>query len=94
MKRGILSVELTAIRLLRNRVAHHEPVLYYDLPGRHDRILEVTGWLNPVAARWTEHHSRLPEIYGQHEADIREIRRIHRDQLGVVSENYAKSRAR
>jgi hypothetical protein len=80
MKRAKLSVELTAIRLLRNRIAHHEPILYYDLAGRHERILEVTDWLIPIAARWTERHSRLPEIYAQHESCICGVRRIHDDQ--------------
>ncbi|WP_344915203.1 Abi family protein [Azospirillum formosense] len=80
LKRSVLSTEFTAIRLLRNRVAHHEPVLYFDLKGRHDRILEVTGWLLPSAAKWIERHGRFPQVYEQHEAAIQAVRRIHKGQ--------------
>jgi hypothetical protein len=86
MKRSKLSVQLTAIRLLRNRIAHHEPIIYYDLLKRYDSILQVTGWLNPIAEKWTEHHSRLPKIYERYEPRISETRRIHRAWKGIIND--------
>jgi hypothetical protein len=34
-KRGRVNAMLDPIRKLRNRVAHHEPILYFNLP-KHD----------------------------------------------------------
>ncbi len=36
---------LTQIRLLRNRIAHHEPVLHWDLPKHHD--FRISGHAGP-----------------------------------------------
>jgi len=54
---------LTKIRLLRNRIAHHEPILRFNLPQRHEQTLELTKWLSPTAAEWAKRHSRFYEIY-------------------------------
>lgn len=55
---------LNALRKLRNRIAHHEPIFARDLTRDHDRILEVAGWISPVTRAWIEHHSRVPAILG------------------------------
>ena len=47
-----LNKRLESIRLLRNRVAHHEPILSRDLAKDVDRILETIGWLNRDTERW------------------------------------------
>lgn len=39
---------LEEIRLLRNRVFHHERIVHWtDLDGRHRSILDVIGWVSP-----------------------------------------------
>ena len=38
---------LNALRTLRNRFAHHEPVFARDLARDHERIVEVLGWSAP-----------------------------------------------
>ena len=53
---------LNALRTLRNRIAHHEPVFARDLARDHERIVEVVGWITPGTRRWVEHHSRVPAI--------------------------------
>ena len=53
---------LNALRTLRNRIAHHEPVFARDLARDHERIVEVVGWITPGIRRWVEHHSRVPAI--------------------------------
>ena len=53
---------LNALRTVRNRIAHHEPVFARDLARDHERIVEVVGWITPGTRRWVEHHSRVPAI--------------------------------
>ena len=53
---------LDALRALRNRCAHHEPVFARPLRKDHDRILEVTGWISPDVRAWIEQHSRVPTL--------------------------------
>ena len=53
---------LDALRALRNRCAHHEPVFARPLREDHDRILEVTGWISPDVRAWIERHSRVPTL--------------------------------
>ena len=50
-----------ALRDLRNRGAHHEPILDRDLRRHHATILRVTGWLAPAAAAWTRAERRLSD---------------------------------
>lgn len=53
---------LDALRALRNRCAHHEPVFARPLREDHDRILEVAGWISPHVRAWIERHSRVPTL--------------------------------
>ena len=50
---------LNDLRTLRNRIAHHEPILGRKLIKDHDRILDVCGWISPATRAWIEHHSRV-----------------------------------
>ena len=56
-----LNKRLEGIRLLRNRVAHHEPILSRDLPRDVDRILETIGWISLDTERWVRQTNRFPE---------------------------------
>jgi hypothetical protein len=62
LRRKDFSGPLAKIRNLRNRIAHHEPILKWDLPKHHDKIIELTGWLSPPAAAWCAANSRFPEL--------------------------------
>ena len=53
---------LNALRQLRNRIAHHEPVFARSLREDHQRILDVTGWISPAAQAWVKHHSSVPTV--------------------------------
>lgn len=63
LRRKDLSRPLTPIRLLRNRIAHHEPILAWDLPKHHDAMTRVTGWLSPAAALWCKTLDRFDQVY-------------------------------
>jgi hypothetical protein len=63
LNRKHFSGPLTPIRQLRNRIAHHEPIIDRPLPGLHRKIIELTGWLSPAAAEWCAAHSRFLAVY-------------------------------
>lgn len=62
-----------SLRMLRNRIAHHEPIFGQRLRANHQRILQVTGWISPVTRVWIEHHSRIPTLLKvpSNESDVR-----------------------
>lgn len=63
LRRKDLATPLTQIRVLRNRVAHHEPILHWNLPKHHKAIFQVTRWLSPAAAAWCGTHSRFAAVH-------------------------------
>ncbi len=63
LRRKDFSGALTRIRLLRNRIAHHEPILHWDLPKHYGNMLQITGWLSPAAEDWCVSQSRFLEVY-------------------------------
>lgn len=50
--REVVFSRVDAIRVLRNRIAHHEPLLKFDLPGAYQRALSIVRWISPVYAEW------------------------------------------
>lgn len=67
LDRKSLATPLTSIRILRNRIAHHESILHWNLPEHHARIIETTRYLSPFAAEWISEHSRFHAVYPQHD---------------------------
>lgn len=63
LKRKELSRPLFLLRKLRNRIAHHEPIIHWNLGHHHDKILKLIGYLSPIAAQWANQHSRFREVY-------------------------------
>lgn len=63
LKRKSFSAPLAQIRVLRNRIAHHEPILSWNLPRHHAAIHELTEWISPPAARWCRECDRFNEVY-------------------------------
>ncbi len=59
-----LNKRLESIRLLRNRVAHHESILSRDLQKDVDRILETIGWISLDTQRWVRQISCFSERFG------------------------------
>ena len=52
LRRRDLADPLMPIRSLRNRIAHHEPVVHWNLPRYYRSVLTIVAWLSPVAAVW------------------------------------------
>lgn len=53
---------LETLRILRNRIAHHEPIFRRQHEADYRLILEVTGWISPTMSHWLDRHSRVRKI--------------------------------
>ena len=62
MNRKQAHAALDQLRILRNRIAHHEPIFNRDLADDYRQILEVTGWISPTTSEWLAWHSRVQAI--------------------------------
>jgi hypothetical protein len=63
IQRGTVAQNLRELRLLRNRIAHYEPILALPLAQRYADITTLTGWLSPSAAGWIARYSTWPALY-------------------------------
>lgn len=63
LDRSGIASRLEGVRQLRNRIAHHEPILHFQLEFEYRRVLEATGWICPVTAAWVGATSSFPERY-------------------------------
>lgn len=51
--RDVVHSRADTIRKLRNRIAHHEPLMEFDLLGAYHRALAMVRWVSPTTAAWT-----------------------------------------
>lgn len=51
------SNRLNELRILRNRIAHHECILQPNLQKLHDDLVETVGWICPVSSAWVSQYS-------------------------------------
>ncbi len=59
-----LSKRFNKIRLLRNRIFHHEPIWYWqDLAQQHDAILNELGWIDPALQDLAGAIDHFPDVY-------------------------------
>lgn len=73
LRRKDFSGALTPIRILRNRIAHHEPILDWNLPKHHDAMLRLTGWLSPAAAGWCLTLDRFDQVHPPERIVLQEV---------------------
>jgi hypothetical protein len=62
--RAELHRTLETLRLLRNRIAHHEPIHARHLAADHQTIQTITTWVSPQFADWVASRSRVPSVLG------------------------------
>lgn len=62
-KRKSIHRDLEVIRYLRNRIAHHEPILRPDLQKVHGRILVAVNWFSTEFSGWMASHSRFDALW-------------------------------
>lgn len=63
VQRKAISKRLNDIRRLRNRIAHHEPIIQQDLLQLHQEIMELTGWMSTDALAWCNQRCRFNAIH-------------------------------
>lgn len=63
-QRSTVSVVLNAVRALRNRVYHNEPICWQldVLVREHKQILKLIGWLDPQLVTWLASLERFPAV--------------------------------
>ena len=57
--RRLLEEPVASVHRLRNRVAHHEPVLAENLTTAHEDILTIVGAVDPALRTWVAGDSRV-----------------------------------
>lgn len=64
-KRHTISTALNQLRDLRNRVFHHEPLLWLTpaLLDHHMTGVTIINWIDPKLAQWVARHDRLPQLW-------------------------------
>jgi len=62
VRRRRLHAELDALRTLRNRIAHHEPIHRRDLAADFARLCDTAGRVADVLRLHIERSSRVPEL--------------------------------
>jgi hypothetical protein len=71
------------IRILRNRVFHHERITHYPLPNLHRDVFIAIGWINPQLLHLAEATNRFDAVFRLG------WRRAHRDLMEFsYSEDY------
>ena len=63
VQRPLIAGQLRDLRMLRNRVAHYEPVLAQPLAQRYASLTTLLGWLSPEAAAWVARTSTWSTTY-------------------------------
>lgn len=63
LRRADVAGRLNRIRELRNRIAHHEPIIQRDLPAAHTEIRELIGWLSPDLLVWCDARCRFSAVH-------------------------------
>jgi hypothetical protein len=56
--------------MLRNRIAHHEPIFNRNLALDHDKLCGLIGYIEPEATAWVIDHSRVPTLLGMKEGRL------------------------
>lgn len=69
-RRKYIHARLDDVRVLRNRIAHHEPIYRSPLQQLHDDILEIAEMIHPDARAYIQEHSRAQELIDQMQAAL------------------------
>jgi abortive infection bacteriophage resistance protein len=62
LPRSEIHSTLNHIRILRNRIAHHEPIFKRHLEKDYKSIIEFIEWINPVTAEWIDKNNDVLDI--------------------------------
>jgi hypothetical protein len=64
VQRVEVQTRLNSIRKLRNRIAHHEPILFSGRLQKYvNQIFDTISWMSPVTARWVRSNSSFDDRF-------------------------------
>ena len=63
LQRKQISKRLDDVRRIRNRIAHHESVIQWDLEATHQEVCELIGWLSTDALTWCNANCRFRTVH-------------------------------
>lgn len=64
VQRVEVQTRLNSIRKLRNRIAHHEPILFSGRLQKYvNQIFDTISWISPVTARWVRSNNSFDERF-------------------------------
>ncbi len=61
LPRGDIQTNFENIRILRNRIAHHECIASRDLAMDYTTAIKIMRWMNPVKADWIDAHAKVQD---------------------------------
>lgn len=67
-RRRDLHDNLEAMRLLRNRIMHHEPIHHRDLAADHRKIYQLISYIDATAAKEASAMDRVPAVLRRRQA--------------------------
>lgn len=65
LSRKAVGTRLRRVQKFRNRIAHHDSLLDQDVPALIDDMLDIAGWIDPLARTWLEAQTGAAEIARQ-----------------------------
>jgi hypothetical protein len=69
LQRVDVQTRLNSIRKLRNRIAHHEPILFSGRLQKYvNQIFDTLSWMSPTTARWVRSNSTFDERFRAYRA--------------------------
>lgn len=74
VQRGEVHDRLNSIRKLRNRMAHHEPILFSGRLQKYaNQIFDTIAWLSPITARWVRTNSSFQMRFADYRASFPDV---------------------
>lgn len=64
-ERKDLSSRMDQVRRFRNRLAHHDSVLNQPIAARYEQMLELAGFVDPLASEWLATTSDVQRLLSQ-----------------------------
>jgi len=61
-ERKDLSARMQALRRFRNRLAHHDSILFQPVAARYEDMLTVAAFIDPAAKQWLQTTSRVDDL--------------------------------
>ena len=61
-KRGVVHKNVRSLRILRNRIAHHQAIFELPLEERFEQAMDLMRWIDPELEQWIRGLSRVPDL--------------------------------